>query len=76
MEEGLTDENINPITIDIFIDAIQQNENAFKYIPEEMKTYELCLLAVQKKGSNLKFVSEGMKTCSGISGRFATGSMI
>jgi Domain of unknown function (DUF4116) len=42
--------------------SIPQNGDALEYVPEEYKTYELCLLAVQQNGRALYYVPEEYKT--------------
>jgi hypothetical protein len=44
-----------------WLTAVRQNCDALQYVPDEFKTEELCLIAVQQNGYNLQFVHEKLK---------------
>ena len=44
------------------IKAVEVNVYFLKYVPESLRTPELCLVAVKKNGSALRYVPEKLRT--------------
>jgi hypothetical protein len=49
-------------TLNIALNAVKQNANALYYVPDRLKTPELCLLAVKLNGYALHHVPDELKT--------------
>jgi hypothetical protein len=47
---------------DLCFEAVKQDCCAFKYVPDNLKTYPMCLTAVEKGSFNLQYVPEHFKT--------------
>jgi hypothetical protein len=60
-EEVTLDQVLQTFNRQMLIESIKLNPLTLKYIPENLKTFEICFLAVVNYGLTLEFVPESLK---------------
>ena len=56
--------NMSEKTLEQWMEEVKQDGRLLRYVPEPLKTKEICFAAVQQNGQALKFVPEQLCTMS------------